>query len=47
MEAAMVERDVDVKNVAVLQWPLVRYAVADDFVRTCADGLWEVAVVEW
>ena len=47
VEAAVVEGDVDVEDVAVLKGALVGDAVADDFVGRCADGLGEVAVVEW
>lgn len=46
MEASVVERDVDVEDVAVLERSVVGYAVADDFVWTCANGFGEVAVVE-
>jgi hypothetical protein len=37
VEAAVVEGDVNVEDVAVLQRALVRDAVADDFVDGCAD----------
>jgi hypothetical protein len=47
MEATMVEGDVDVENVAVLEWSLVWYAVTDDLVDACANGLREVAVIQW
>jgi len=47
VEAAVVECDVDVENVAVSQRALVGNAVADDFVDRCADRLGEVAVVQW
>ena len=46
MEAAVVERDVDVEDVAVFEGPVVWDAVADHFVDACADGFGEVAVVE-
>lgn len=46
VEASMVESDVKIKNVAILKRPLVRYAVADDFVRRRTNGLGEVDVVE-
>jgi hypothetical protein len=47
VEAAVVEGDVDVEDVAVLEGALVGDAVADDFVGGGADGFGEVAVVEW
>ena len=47
VEAAVVEGDVDVEDVAVLKGALVGDAVADYFVGRGADGLGEVAVVEW
>jgi hypothetical protein len=46
MEAAVVEGDVDVEDVAVLEGALVGDAVADDFVDGCADRFGEVAVVQ-
>ena len=45
MEAAVVERDVDVEDVAVDEGAVVGNAVADDFVGAGADGFGEVAVV--
>ena len=47
MVAVVIERDVDVEDVAVAERTLVWDAVADDFVKRCADRFWEVAVVEW
>ena len=42
----MIQSDIDVENVTVFQWSVVRDTVADDLVRTCADRLREVAVVQ-
>jgi len=47
VEATVVQSDIDVENVPILQRTLVGNTVADDFVGRCADGLGEVAVVEW
>lgn len=46
VKAFVVERYVDVKNVAVDELALVGNAVADDFVEGGADGFGEVAVVQ-
>lgn len=46
VEAAVVEGDVDVEDVAVLEGALVGDTVADDFVDGCADRFGEVAVVQ-
>jgi hypothetical protein len=46
MVALVVDRDVDVKNVAVEQEALVRDAVADDLVGRGTTRLGEVVVVE-
>ena len=43
----MVERDVEVDNVSLLQWPQVWDAVADDLVHRDAAGFREVAVIQW
>ena len=45
VEAAMVEGDVEVKDVAVEEETLVGDAVADDFVGGGADGFGEVDIV--
>lgn len=42
----MVDGDIDVENVAVFEYSLVRDAVANDLVQRRAYGLGEVAVVE-
>lgn len=47
VEAAVVEGDVQIYNVAVFEHTLVRDAVADDFVDGRADRLGKVVVVEW
>lgn len=47
VEALVVQRDVDVQDVAVDEDALVGDAVADDLVDGRAHGLGEVAVVEW
>ena len=44
--ALMIQRDVDVENVAVKENPLIWNAVAYDLVRGGADRLWEVNVVQ-
>lgn len=46
VEAAVVESDVDVDNVAVGERARVGDAVADDLVDGCAHGLGEAVVVE-
>lgn len=46
VESFMVERNVDVKDVAILQNALVGNTVANDFVQGGADRLREVAVVK-
>lgn len=46
MEAAVVERHVDVEDVTVFKFTLVGNAMTDYFVDGGADGFWEVAVVE-
>lgn len=46
VEAAVVKRDVDVKDVAVLERALIGDTVANNFVGGCADRFGEVAVVE-
>lgn len=46
VEAAVVQGDVDVEDVAVLEDALIGNAVADDLVRRGADRLGEFAVVE-
>lgn len=47
MEAAVVDADVDVDDVAVFELTLIGDAVADYFVDGGADGFGEVAVIEW
>jgi hypothetical protein len=46
VETTVVDGDVDVQDVAVLEYALVGNAVADDFVERCAYRLRELAVVE-
>lgn len=46
VEAAVVKRDVDIEDVAVLERALIGDTVADNFVGGCADRFGEVAVVE-
>lgn len=47
MVAAMIDGHIYVTNIAILQWPLVGYAVADDLVDTGAARLGEVVIVQW
>jgi hypothetical protein len=46
VEAVMVDRYVDVEDIAVFEYALVWNAVADDLVERCAYGLGEVTIVE-
>ena len=46
VEATVVQRNVDVQDIAILEDSLVGDAVANDFVDRCAYRLGEVAVVE-
>jgi hypothetical protein len=46
VEAAVVERHVDVEDIAILEYSLIGNAVADDFVDRGTHRLGEVAVVE-
>lgn len=46
VEAAVVDGDVNVDNVAILEGSAVRDSVANDFVHACADGFRKVVVVE-
>lgn len=47
MVTAMVEGNVDVENIAINQDAGIRDTVADDFIEGCADGFWEIIIVEW
>jgi hypothetical protein len=47
VEAAVIERNINVEDVAVFERSMVGDAVTDDLVWTCAYGFGEVAVVEW
>ena len=47
MEATVIERYVDVENVAVHEGSVVGNAVADNFVDARANGFREMAVIEW
>ena len=44
--AVVVKGDVEVKDVSVFEDTLIGNAMADDFVCGCADGLWEMVVVQ-
>lgn len=46
MEAAVVERNIDVEDVSIFQRSVVGNTMTDDLVGTCADRFWKVAVVE-
>ena len=46
MKPVVIETDVNVEDVAVLKYSLVRNAVANDLVGRCTYRLWEVAVIE-
>ena len=46
VETVVIECHINVEDVAVLEWSVVRDAVAYDFVGRGADGFGEVAVVE-
>ncbi len=47
VEAFVVESNVNVQDIAVNKDALIWDTVADTLVEGCADGLWEVAVVQW
>ena len=47
MEAIVEKGDIDVEDIAILKWTMIRNAVTDNFVGARAYGFWEVAVVEW
>lgn len=47
MIAAMIDGHIYVAKVAILQWPFVGYAMADDLVDTGAARLGEVVIVQW
>jgi hypothetical protein len=42
----MIKCDVNVENITVKEDTLVRNTVANDFVYGCANGFWEIAVVQ-
>lgn len=43
----VIQRNIDVEDIAVEENTLIRNAVADDFVDGCTARLWEVVVVQW
>lgn len=47
VEAAVVECNINVEDIAIFQRSVVRDTMTNDLVWTCADGLWEMAVVKW
>ena len=47
MEATVVKADVEVENVTIEEDPLVRYAMADDFIGRSTHRLWKPNIVQW
>lgn len=47
MHSILEDTDVYIDYVSILDGPVVRDAVTDDFIDTGADGLGELVIVEW